>query len=181
MSWLRWLKFLLWRITGQFPDFKRRGRFSGEIMLIYRSPTDFMFVPNVEKPFRFERGSDPFDFKPTGEVIEPGAMETDGGSVPRVAELVGLNRLTYFQAYLVHDWEFDQHHQGKGTKTLEDVNATLCEAIYTLQMDGKAAMNFFHIRLVYDGVASPIGQDVWDGAWLSKRTNVDNTLPDCHL
>jgi len=165
---LRWIKFLWWRMTGQFPNWRKLGQFSGEINLLYRSPVEFGFIFNPENPFRFERGTEPDKFVPSGEIIQPGNMETDGGSIPRVAELGGLNRLTDFPGYLIHDWEFDRHHAGEATKGLDEVNLTLCEAVYTLMMTGAAPMNGLHLRLIWDGVSSPIGHDVWDGSWLKK-------------
>jgi hypothetical protein len=45
------------------------------------------------------------------DVIRPGAIYTDGGSIPRaVRSAVGFSPWGYGPAYIVHDWLFVAHH-----------------------------------------------------------------------
>jgi hypothetical protein len=155
LLWLKWA-------FKSFPDWRRRGRFSGEIGLNWRGPLNYHF--RNDKGFVFERGMHPDEFKPTGEIIVPGEMDTDGGSIPRFAWILPrLDPWTYMPAYLIHDWEFQAHHNKESNKTFEEVNATLVEAVYTLMVAGVTDYSGFDLRLIYDGVSSPLGRAVWDG------------------
>ena len=165
--WL-WLKFAMLRLQGKFPDWQKVGKFTNTPEIEWRGPRNYYFRNDPNALFSFERGLDADKFVPSGEVIIPGDMQTDGGSVPRVVWFTGLDPWVYLPAYLIHDWEFEEHHLGGVDKSLEQVNLTLLEAVYTLMKTDMAPMNPFHLRLIWDGVASPIGQEVWDGSWLKK-------------
>lgn len=159
----------LWRLAKvwtkwafrAFPDWKKRGRFSGKLLLEWRGALDYQFVSDPANPLRFERGSHPTRFEPTGEIIQPETMLTDGGSIPRVAWSIGLTPWVYMPGFIVHDYEFDQEHKKLGNKSLVDVNVTLCECIYTLMCDGVVPWSNLLMRLVYDGVSSPLGERAW--------------------
>jgi hypothetical protein len=57
------------------------GRFEGALDVRWIKNDYFLFVPSKDDPFRFTRSN--------GEVIRPGPMYTDGGSIPRF--LWGVN------------------------------------------------------------------------------------------
>ena len=67
----------------------------------------FLFVPDPHDPLTFRR-SDPTQ---PGAVIRPGMMYTDGGSIPKIAQVFnGLSPWGYAPAYMIHDWLFVAHH-----------------------------------------------------------------------
>lgn len=162
-NWLSW-------VFTRMPDWKRLGSFTGEVNLTYVGARDYLYIPNPEAPLTFERGTHPTLFIPSGEIIQPRTMHTDGGSIPRPAWLLpSLDPWQYFPAYLIHDWEFDQHHlDADYAKSFEDVNQTLVEAVYTLMM-ARNTYSYWGLRAIYRGVSSPIGRDVWNGAWVNGR------------
>ena len=185
------LRWALWAFK-KFPDWKKRGRFVGNPLLSIKGPQKYLYIHNPEKPFAFERGTHPTEFIPkripcgscggkraveNGMILCPGCvgsgtvhdlvvprdMETDGGSIPQIAwSLFNLTPWTYLPAFIIHDWEFEQHHRKESSKSFEDVNTTLCEAVYTLMCDGWVPYSSFNMRLIYDGCSSPLGELVWD-------------------
>lgn len=69
------------------------------------------------KPEKFvydRENNDRFAFiRHNGEVIVPGTIETDGGSVPRALwNRRGFTPWTYAPAYLIHDWLYEAHRRG---------------------------------------------------------------------
>lgn len=163
LEWWNWL-------TTSYPDWLKRGCFHGDINLQWLGPKNY----NYSGTLAFERGEYPNNFVSTGEIIVPDVMSvpkdtmrmlTDGGSIPRIAwSIPDLDPWTYMPAYLIHDWEFTRHHKDQTfTKSLEDVNRTLCEAVYTLMLDGVTKLDQNVIKLIYAGVSSPLGLEVWNG------------------
>jgi hypothetical protein len=133
------------------------GRFENidRIFLRWERPDWFEYVPDADKPFSFTRAS--------GEAIVPGRMLTDGGSVPRwFWAKEGLSPWCHVPAFLLHDWEFDQHHAGV-EKSFDDVRGTIAEALKTLMETGVTARSEATFRMIYAGVSSWIAKKVWAG------------------
>jgi hypothetical protein len=65
----------------------------------------FVYVPGSKSNnFGFETAH-------TGRIIEPGLMYTDGGSIPRIAQIFKpFSPWGYGPAYIVHDWVFYGHY-----------------------------------------------------------------------
>lgn len=119
----------------------------------------FEYLPHPDPSLRFAFR------RVTGELITPGHMFTNGGSIPRqLWWLEGLAPWDYAPAYLVHDWEFDLHYCGQTTKTFEDVRDTMMEALMTL-MDNGAGQNRPAIaKMILAGISSPIARGLWDAS-----------------
>lgn len=162
-TWIQWLKWLIKDIKGtSLPDWKKRGEFQGVINLSWHGPLNYDFK-NPDREFRFIRGSNPTRFVPVGDIIVPGDMSTDGGSIPRPFwSIPELDPWTFMPAYIIHDWLFEEHHRGQGTRSFEDANIILLEAVYTLMLDGVAPYSNFAMLCIADGVSSPEGQHAWD-------------------
>ena len=143
-----------WDMKGEF-----RGTFDFATQLIPRGEADYDYVPHPTDPLRFVRS--------TGEVIQPGRMITDGGSVPRVAWVIpDIDPITYIHAYLVHDWDFLRHHcHATYPRDFDMVNLTLAEGIYTLMRVGVVSTDWRKVELVYRAVSSFVGRGVWDRSW----------------
>jgi hypothetical protein len=50
------------------------GELKGDLIVEWRKPNGFLYIPSIENPLRFKRLSN-------GEVIKPDRMWTDGGSI----------------------------------------------------------------------------------------------------
>ena len=142
-------------LTAAFFGWRKEGVFTGWPRLEWHGPRDYQFKQYPEDEFYFARQSK--------EKITPDAMNTDGGSIPRLAWIIpGLSPWDYLPAYIVHDWEFLAHHRKLTNKTFEEVNLTLAEGIYTLWQAGLAHSDFVRIEIIYQAVSSPIGRKLWD-------------------
>ena len=153
-SWL-WLRYkATFGVTWD-----AQGTFLGKYTLEPRGSLNYLYRTDPSDPFRFTRKN--------GEVIQPGAMITDAGSVPRVAWLVpDIDPWTYINAYVVHDWQFLTHHCDPATaRSFEDANLTLAEGIYTLMVSGEATSDWRKVEVVFRAVSSFVGRGVWDRAW----------------
>lgn len=137
-----------------YPDFPV-GKFEGEPFLVWVQPDIFRMEPQP-KPFRFIRSD--------GEVIEPGKMFTDGGSIPRALWFVkDLSPWAYAPAFLVHDWLFDCHHAGTSQKGFEEVRDIMLEGVRTLMETGVCPANRLTFDLIYAGIDSFVARRVWNG------------------
>ncbi len=143
-----------WDMQGQY-----LGIYDPATQLSPRGERDYLYTPHPIDPLRFQRS--------TGEIIQPGQMITDGGTVPRVAWVIpDINPWTYIKAYLVHDWDFLRHHcDATYGRAFEVVNLTLGEGIYTLMRTGEVGTDWRKVELVYEAVSSFVGHGVWDRAW----------------
>ena len=136
-----------------YPDFPI-GTFEGEPSLVWVKPDIFRMEPNTPR-FRFIRS--------TGEVIEPGRMFTDGGSIPRALWFVkDLSPWSYAPAFLIHDWLFDCHHAGTTDKSFEEVRDIMLEGLRTLMESKLCEPNRLVFDLIYSGIDSFIAHRVWD-------------------
>lgn len=149
----------------QFVEGLNVGEFAGHFSLEWIGPELFNYRPDPDDPFRYIRN------KGGGktEIIQPGPMKTDGGSIPIIAQAIsGRTPWEYGPAYLIHDWEFYRHDTDPAfRKSFNQVNLTLAEAIWTLMNKGylkhrKPRANFKNVHTIYSGVMSPVGRAIWD-------------------
>lgn len=116
---------------------------------------EYLPHPDVNRRFGFRRV--------TGELVTPGHMFTNGGSIPRqLWWMEGLAPWDYAPAYLVHDWEFDLHHSGQTQKSFEDVRDTMMEALMTLMATGTGKDRPVIAKLIHAGIDSQIARDLWN-------------------
>jgi hypothetical protein len=143
------------------------GRFEGIINLRWLEPNIFLYLPDPAEPFRFIRAN--------GQVIEPGPMLTDGGSIPASAWwLSRFTPWTYGPAYLLHDWIFRGYVCGyfpADTFSFEDSAEIMAEAMRT-QMELDA--NAFSEAAFYVIISSVSGP----AARLVFENNVCLPIPD---
>jgi hypothetical protein len=123
----------------------------------WASPNTFIYRRDRARPFCFHRGN--------GEIIEPAAIVTDGGSVPKVAwSYAGFSPWDYAPAYIVHDWLYEAHRQNRaggltpqGTMKFysrEEADLILAEVIKTQMRDPRFRTNEspWHVNRIYWGV-----------------------------
>src|SRR3954470_3912513 len=83
----------------------RTGEIGGRLTIEWIGPDQFIYRPDAERPFYFKRAN--------GEVIKPGSIYTDGGSVPRLLWAMRVySPWAFGSAYIAHDWLFAAHHCG---------------------------------------------------------------------
>jgi hypothetical protein len=81
------------------------GIIVGRPCIEWLKPDQFVYDREKNKTFLFVR--------PNHEVIRPGDIETDGGSIPRLLWVQkGYSPWTFAPAYLIHDWLYEAHRRG---------------------------------------------------------------------
>lgn len=133
------------------------GELRGKLIVQWISPDEFIFLPDPADPLTFKR--------PNGDVIVPGKMYTDGGSIPRpLWALRSYSPWGYAPGFIVHDWLFDMHHcrlPGHEKYTNSDAAMVLSEIMKTMMVETKEP-NAFVLYTIYEAVRSPIAQNLWD-------------------
>ena len=152
------------------------GTFTGNVFVMWVGEGNasgdgrFLFVPDPRSPLTFRRK----DISGPGAVIQPGIMYTDGGSIPRIAQIFnGLSPWGYAPAYIVHDWLFLAHHcltDGDVDPRFQpvasvdfDVSARiLAEAIHALVASRRVKPNDIAGQAITSGVDSIVARQLWD-------------------
>jgi hypothetical protein len=104
-------------------------------------------------------------YRANGQKIEPKAMYTDGGSIPRFLwNAPNLSPWDFAPAYLIHDWLFEQHHcfPQQQRFVFQDTAVILAEAVKTMIQSGCVEADDSFVSLIYDSVNSSIAQTLWD-------------------
>jgi hypothetical protein len=126
-----------------------------KLFLRWAKPDWFEYIPASQAPISFVRS--------TGETVTPGQMFTDGGSIPRWFWMhKNLSPWVYVPAYLIHDWEFDQHHLKKTDKSFDAVRDTIAEGLKTLMETGLCPRDETTFRTIYAGVSSFVAKKIWN-------------------
>lgn len=149
-----------------------RGSFSGRLQLVWQQPDEFLYAPDSDDPLRFAR--------PGGEVIEPGPMVTDGGSIPRPFWAFRYySPWGYAPAFIVHDWLFVQHHCGTGAaRTLEEAAEIMVEGIMTLirTSGGPGPAERLAVASMIEAVRSPAAKRLWESGACPSGARVAEAL-----
>jgi immune inhibitor A len=166
-GWL-WQQYLRWFQ----PAWVQLGEFTGRYSVRPIGRRDYDYTPDAT-PFTFKRQN--------GQVITPGRMVTDGGSVPRIAWLVpDIDPWAYMDAYVLHDWLHLTHHCIRPLdprNTFEEANLVLAEAIYTLMVTrpDQYPADWRKIVVIHTAVSSFVGRGLWDKQWDAHECR--NLLP----
>ncbi|MEI9417453.1 hypothetical protein [Mesorhizobium sp. Cs1321R2N1] len=152
------------------------GKLSGSLFVMWvgegnsSGDGNFLFVPDPRDPLIFHRA----DRDAPGSAIKPGLMYTDGGSIPKVAQVFkGLSPWGYAPAYMIHDWVFIAHHcivDGNTEKRFDQVRgvgfkdsaAILGEAIKALIATRQVAPNDVAPGAITAAVGSVVAKNLWD-------------------
>lgn len=98
------------------------GRFHGDYDLRAVGPMLFAYRPNHSNPFRYVTDD--------GRTIQPARMLTDGASVPRLFwSMKWLGPADWFDAAIIHDGMYEEHHLGLHDWTFTQANLVLLEAL----------------------------------------------------
>jgi hypothetical protein len=151
--------------------------FTGSVLVIWVGETEgssgdgkFLFIPNPNDLLTFHRSAT----DTRGRVIEPGLMYTDGGSIPKIAQVFnGLSPWGYAPAYMIHDWLFTAHHclvDGRTDKKYDQVRdidfdesaRVLNEAISALINQRIVKHDDLAVGAITGAVDSFVAQNLWD-------------------
>lgn len=172
--------------TSTLPE-PQPGAFNGRVFVMWvgeggRSGDGrFLFVPDPKAPLTFKRPG-------SKQTIRPEMMYTDGGSIPRVAQVFnGLSPWGYAPAYMIHDWMFVARHCRRDGDSdpayvkapdlsFQDSYHILDEAISTLVTERKVARNDVARSAITAAVASPIARKLWDesGACANEKVRPED-------
>ena len=164
------------------------GAFDGNIYLMWiddggsSGDGKFVFVPVPGKELTFIRNE---KANATVRTIVPEMMYTDGGSIPRMAQIFnGFSPWGYAPAYMVHDWIFvakncttDNDPQGDEAQIadmkFEESADIMAEAIKTLVAEKRVKPNDVSERVIPGVVGGSISRGLWEqqGACAERRVS----------
>lgn len=163
------------------------GTFSGSLFVMWVGEGDqssgdgrFVFVPDPNDRLTFRRA----DSRRPGAVIQPGLMYTDGGSIPKIAQMFkGLSPWGYAPAYMIHDWLFTAHHcivDGEDDDrfsqvrdvTFQDSAVILGESIRGLVEAGSVRRDDVAGSAITAAVNSPVARNLWETPGACARSKV---------
>lgn len=155
------LAFFILIFTGcASQEYKQTGEgsFSGALDVRWVKNDYFVFIPNKDNPLTFTR--------PNGQIIRPGTMYTDGGSIPRLLWGVkGYSPWGYAPAYIMHDWLFQAKHCGYkpyNQYKFEDSVDVMAETLKAVMENDTEVRNYFVFDSIVASIASPIAKQLWD-------------------
>jgi hypothetical protein len=153
-----------------------KGTLTGKVIVEWYKPNLFKYIPDATQPLMFLRSN--------GDSIQPQAMITDGGSIPRVFWVFkNYSPWGYGPAFVVHDWLFrikNCNLTGHPNYSLKDAATVMSEIMKTLmetpEFDYGSKGSMY---LMYEAVQTPPAQDAWDhGTCEEERLLTLPTAPD---
>jgi hypothetical protein len=134
------------------------GKLDGKLIVQWIEPDLFVFLPDTTKPLSFTRSN--------GEMITPGRMLTDGGSIPRPLWILrSYSPWGYAPAFIIHDWLFAMKHcqiSGFEKYTYEDAASVLAEVMKTMMETKRVEVDKLTLVSMHAAVSSFIAKDLWD-------------------
>ena len=152
------------------------GHFTGSVFVMWvgegngSGDGNFLFVPDPRDALIFTRAHS----QSHGAVIQPGLMYTDGGSIPKIAQVFnGFSPWGYAPAYMIHDWLFVGRHclvdgePGSRFDQIRDVDfndsaTILAEAIQALVTSNQVKPNDIAGETITGAVDSIVAKNMWD-------------------
>lgn len=147
------------------------GNLQGKLVVEWRKPNSFVFVPSLDDPLRFTRGSN-------SEVIQPDRMWTDGGSIPRPFWVFkNYSPWGYGPAFIIHDWLFhmqDCQLPGHEKHNLKSAAMVMSEVMKTLLEDPDFDYgDKSSIYLMYKAVQTKAARSAWEDRNCQAVESVD--------
>jgi hypothetical protein len=172
------------------------GRISGRLMVFWDGEDKFIYYPFPGDPLTYYLPA-AIAARTNIASIRPGAIYTDGGSIPRpLRSAVGFSPWGYGPAYIVHDWLFAAHHcleTGQIDKlaptdrdeadkikrvdfgTSADLLASVIAALIKQRL---VSARQFAPEAIYAGVASFVARNLWDSHDPHSCETVDQSTLD---
>ena len=135
------------------------GELKGKIIVEWIDQDRFIFIPDPKKPLTFRRKNN--------EIIKPGRMYTDGGTIPAALRAVkSYSPWGYAPAFIIHDWLFVMkacHLDGFEKYTLDKAATVLAEVMKTVMENPKfGGPNKLVHYSMYEAVRSKAAKDYWE-------------------
>jgi hypothetical protein len=135
------------------------GKLTGKLVLEWIDQDKFRFISDSADPLRFVRANN--------EVIKPGEMFTDGGSIPAPLRAIkSFSPWGYAPAFIIHDWLFVMKHcKISGHEKWNHLKAAdvLAEVMKTVMESPRfGGPNKLVHYSMYEAVRSQIAKDYWD-------------------
>lgn len=156
------------------------GVVSGKLMVFWVAEDKFVYYPYFGDPLKFKLPAD-LAAKYGTDTIRPGAIYTDGGSIPKgLRSLAGFSPWGYGPAYIVHDWLFEAHRcveagtvdrlderdreeAARVSKVDFDMSADILAAVvFALAKQEKVPRRGLAPNAIYTGVDSAIAERLWN-------------------
>lgn len=173
--------------TAIYDDASKDGKLDGTLAVVWvgegnpdAGDGQFVFVPVRNDPLKFTR--------PNGQIIIPGMIYTDGGSIPRIAQpLKGFSPWGYAPAYMIHDWLFvarkcltdqdatPEEASAVGNLAFRDSAVILAEVIKTLIDRGSVLPDDVAPGAITWAVTSPQSRSLWEAEKTCPRPRVSDT------
>ena len=140
-------------------DRTKPGELAGKLILEWIDQDKFRFISDPTNPLRFVRANK--------EVIQPGDMFTDGGSIPGPLRAIkSFSPWGYAPAFIIHDWlfvmkqcrlqGFDKWDHLKAAEVFSEVMKTVME---NPKFGGPNKLVHYSM---YEAVRSDIAKEYWD-------------------
>jgi Protein of unknown function (DUF1353) len=135
------------------------GTLKGKLQVEWVDQDTFLFIPDPANPLTYTRANK--------EVVQPGMMRTDFGSVPvALRALKSYSPWGYAPAFLIHDWLFVMKHcklPGHEKLDLDGAATIMAEALKTM-MESKrfGEPNKLVHYSMYEAVRTSTARDYWD-------------------
>ncbi|MCB1276246.1 DUF1353 domain-containing protein [Prosthecobacter sp.] len=157
------------------------GVIVGRPCIEWKQPDKFVYARSKNPEFSVKR--------PNGEIIKPGSIETDGGSIPRLLwSQRDFSPWTYAPAYLIHDWMYEAHRRkvpagidadGHAIYYTKDQADWIMAEVIKAQMEKpgqfQTKRSRSHLRKIYWAV-SKFGKTAWNGEAHPVEEETSSTL-----
>lgn len=140
-------------------DRTKSGKLSGKLVLEWIDQDKFRFISDSADPLTFVRANN--------EVIKPGEMFTDGGSIPGPLRAIkSFSPWGYAPAFIMHDWLFVMKHcKISGHEKWDHLKAAdvLSEVMKTVMESPRfGGPNKLVHYSMSEAVRTQIAKDYWD-------------------
>lgn len=161
-------------------DPENPGVVSGKLMVFWVAEDRFVYYPYFGDPLKFKLPPD-LAAKYGNDTIRPGAIYTDGGSIPKgLQSLAGFSPWGYGPAYIVHDWLFEAHRcveantvdmlderdreEAQRVRNMDFAMSAdiLAAVVFALAKQEKVPRRGLAPNAIYTGVDSMVAKRLWD-------------------
>jgi Protein of unknown function (DUF1353) len=144
-------------VGASYTNFKS-GTLKGKLIVQWQEPDKFIFLPDKTNPLTFERSN--------GDIITPGRMITDGGSIPRPLWILrSYSPWGYAPAFIIHDWLFVMKHCAIAGHVNYDHKVAaqiMAETMKTMMEKNKVPQDKLTLLSMHAAVSSDIAKKHWD-------------------
>lgn len=169
-----------------------KGALSGRLFIMWvgeggsAGSGKFVYVPDKTSPLTFRWPKEEAEGK--SWVVQPRMMYTDGGSIPRIAQVFkGMDPWSYGPAYVIHDWIYNARYCNRDgvasgadasleAMDFETSGKILRAAINALMETGRVKQADVAPDLITAAVSSPIARRLWnqDGACRDREVTPEH-------